>query len=350
MQQLAQLGRGGFVARLLIAAAIVAFALLAFLLRDVLLLIFAAVLVAVALKGLARSIEKASPLKGGWSLAAAALGVLSVLTGAAWLLGAQIAAQAAQASETLPAAWQQFKAQAGATAIGASLLAEIESARSSASTLSGVVPQLGRFTLSFAGAALDALVVVIAAAFLAADPRIYRNGVLALFPRPVHGGMSAAFDDCAAALRKWLLGTLVSMLFLGVVVSLGLWALGVPAPLALGVLAGLSQLVPLIGPIVAAVPGILIALTAGPQTALLAAALYFAASQVEANLIYPLVQQKAVSLPPALTLFAVVALGLLMGPLGAVLATPLVVVAAVFVVRFYVRAALGNHARIPGRS
>jgi predicted PurR-regulated permease PerM len=100
--------------------------------------------------------------------------------------------------------------------------------------------------------------------------------------------------------------------------------------------------VPLIGPVLAAAPGILLALTAGPETALWTTLLYFLSSQVEANFITPIVQQKAVSLPPALLLFGVIAGALLLGPLGALFATPLIVVISVFVVIFYVRGVLGD--------
>jgi predicted PurR-regulated permease PerM len=107
--------------------------------------------------------------------------------------------------------------------------------------------------------------------------------------------------------------------------------------------------VPLIGPTLAAAPGILLALTVGADTALWAALLYFATAQIEANLLTPMIQQKAVSMPPALLLFGVIAGGLLLGPLGALFATPLIVVISVFVAIFYVSGVLGDkQAAIPG--
>jgi predicted PurR-regulated permease PerM len=87
----------------------------------------------------------------------------------------------------------------------------------------------------------------------------------------------------------------------------------------------------------------------GVDTALWTGVAYIAASQIEANLIYPVIQKRAVSLPPALTLFAILATGLLLGPLGVLFAVPLVVIAAILVVRLYVRRVLGEDATIPGR-
>jgi predicted PurR-regulated permease PerM len=89
-------------------------------------------------------------------------------------------------------------------------------------------------------------------------------------------------------------------------------------------------------------------MTVGPETALWKALIYLVASQVEANLIYPMIQKKAVDLPPALTLFSIIAFGLLFGPLGILFAVPLTVVASIFVIRLYVNNVLGEDIDIPG--
>lgn len=327
-------------------------ALLAYLLRHVLLLVFGSILIAVGLRGLAGVIERIAPIGKKWSLLAAALIVFGVVAGVILLGGAQITAQMGQLLQTLPDAWNTLRTQLENNAFTAALITEIEFAMSSpnGSPLPAFASRVGAFTMSFAGAALELLLVIIAAGFIAVSPETYRGGALALTPSRMRPQLRQAFNASATALRKWLVGTLFSMVFLTVVTTLGLWALGVPAPLALGLLAGLAQFVPLVGPILAAVPAILLALTVGPETAAWTALLYFAASQVEANLVYPLIQERAVSLPPALTLFGVIAFGLLLGPLGVLFATPLIVVISVFVVIFYVRGALGDHtAPIPGQ-
>jgi predicted PurR-regulated permease PerM len=123
-----------------------------------------------------------------------------------------------------------------------------------------------------------------------------------------------------------------------------------PAALALALLAGLAEFVPLIGPIVAAIPALLIALSEGVQTALWTLLLYLAVQQVESNLIMPVVQHRVVSLPPAITLFAVVAFGLLFGSLGVLFATPLAVVLFVAVKKLWVSETLGEPTDLPGRA
>jgi predicted PurR-regulated permease PerM len=327
-------------------------ALLVFMLRHVLLLVFGSILIAVGLRGLASVIERIAPIGKKWSLAAAAVIVLGVVAGIMVLGGAQITAQMGQLLQTLPDAWTSLRARLEDNALTAALITEIEFAMSSpnSSPLPAFASRVGAFTMSFAGAALELMLVVIAAGFIAVSPDTYRGGALALAPSRIRPHLRQAFNASATALRKWLIGTLVSMVFLSVVVSLGLWALGVPAPLALGLLAGLAQFVPLVGPILASAPAILLALTVGPETAAWTVLLYVLASQVEANLVFPMIQERAVSLPPALTLFGVIAFGLLLGPLGVLFATPLIVVVSVFVVIFYVRGALGDHtAPIPGQ-
>jgi predicted PurR-regulated permease PerM len=325
-------------------------ALLVYALRHVLLLVFGSILIAVGLRGLAGVIERIAPIGKRWSLAAAALIVIGVLAAIFWLGGAQIGSQMAQLAQTLPEAWASLRTRLESNSMTSALIGEIEFAMSSSSPLPAFASRVGSWTMSFAGATLQLLLVLIAAGFMAASPDTYRGGALSLAPSRVRPHLRQAFKASATALRKWLVGTLFSMVFLSVTISIGLWLLGVPAPLALGLLAGIAQFVPLVGPILAALPAVLLALTVGPELAAWTALLYFVLSQIEANLIYPLIQERAVSLPPALTLFGVIAFGLLLGPLGVLFATPLIVVASVFVVIFYVRGTLGDHsAPIPGQ-
>lgn len=340
---------GSFTAKVAIVALAAVLVALVFALRHVLLLAFGAILIAVGLRGLASAIETHTPLGRKASLAIATLTVLGVVGAAIWLLGAQISEQIKQASADLPSAWESLRARLSESEYGRALVQEIEQAASGGGNLGSFASRVGTFTMSAAGASLEFLVLVIAAAFLTIDAASYRNGVMSLAPKSQRERLGEAMDASATALRKWLLATLISVVFLSVVLTTGLWLLGVPAPLALGLLAGLAQFVPMIGPILAAVPAVLLALTVGPQTALWVALLYFVASQIESNLLYPVIQKKAVSLPPVLTLFSVIAAGLVLGPLGALFATPLVVVISVFVTIFYVRGALGDRgAKIPG--
>jgi predicted PurR-regulated permease PerM len=155
-------------------------------------------------------------------------------------------------------------------------------------------------------------------------------------------------QDLAVGLEEALRGALSGELSL--LTGLGLWLVGVPSPLALGLIAGLLEIIPYAGPIISAVPGLILALTQSPTEALWALLVYVVVQQIEGNILMPVVQKKAVSLPPALTVFGVVAAGILFGIPGLTFAGPLLVVAFVLVKRLYVRGALGTSTPVPGEA
>ena len=337
---------GAFLRRVLIVASVVVLALLAWHLVDVLLLVFGAVLVAVLLRALADPIARATRLPDPVAVLAATLAVVVVIGLAAWLFGAEVRTQVAELAERLPEAWRSFEERVGATDLGERLISRAQDAAPDAGS---VVSGLAGVVTSFVSGLADLLLIVFGGVYLAAQPGLYRNGLLLLFPPGAsRQRIAGTLDASGGALRLWLLGQLVAMAFLFVLTGLGLWAIGVPAALALALLAGLAQFVPLIGPIVAAIPALLIALSEGWQIALWTLLLYLAIQQVESNVITPLVQRQAVSLPPAVTLFAVVAFGLLFGPLGVLFATPLAVVVMVAVKKLWVRHTLGEPTEVPG--
>jgi predicted PurR-regulated permease PerM len=339
-------GDGAFVRRVLIVASIVVLSLLAWSLVDVLLLVFGAVLIAVLLRALADPIARRTPLSDGWALATVTLALVVVIGLAAWLFGAEVRAQVGELVERLPEAWRSFEERLGATDLGERLISRAQDAAPDAGS---VVSGLAGVVTSFVGGLADLLLIVFGGLYLAAQPGLYRRGVLRLFPAGrSRERIAGTLDASGEALRRWLLGQLVAMAFLFVLTGLGLWAIGVQAALALALLAGLAQFVPLIGPIVAAIPALLIALSEGWQIALWTLLLYVAIQQVESNVITPLVQRQAVSLPPAVTLFAVVAFGLLFGPLGVLFATPLAVIGLVAVTKLWVRETLGEPVAGPG--
>jgi predicted PurR-regulated permease PerM len=139
------------------------------------------------------------------------------------------------------------------------------------------------------------------------------------------------------------------MLLVGIATALGLWLVGVQSAFALGVIAGLAEFVPIIGPILAAIPALLIASNQDLQTVLLALAVLVVVQQVESNLIAPMIADRMVSIAPAVGLFAVVAMGVLFGPLGLLLGFPLAIVMDVAVRRLYVRDTLGEPVKIMGK-
>ncbi len=132
------------------------------------------------------------------------------------------------------------------------------------------------------------------------------------------------------------------MSVVGIATSIGLWSLGIPFAATLGLLSGILTFIPNFGPILAAVPAILLGLSHGPMSALYVTLLYVGIQAVESNLLTPLIQQRNVKLPPVLNVGFQVLLGVLFGVPGLIVAAPLAVVAMVCTRRFYVEDYLGD--------
>lgn len=327
-----------YLQKLLIALAVVALAYVIYRWRHVLLLAFGAALVAVVLRSVANPIRKRTPLGPGASLGVAVLAVLVVVVVVGWFVGAQVAGQVTQLQTDLPAAWSTAERQIGTYEIGRWILDRIhEVSDSPMSRIGPIAGRIGRFTSLGVETVTEAIVVLVAGVYFAAQPTLYRNGLLALVPGAARGRLGVAVEACGVALRKWLMGVGVAMLAMGLLTSVGATLLGLPAPIALGLLSGIGEFVPIVGAAVAAVPGLLLAATLGAQKVAWTLVFYIAVHQFEGQILIPLIQRRVVAVPPALTLFAVVGFGVLFGPAGIVFATPLAVVVMVLIRTLYLR-------------
>jgi predicted PurR-regulated permease PerM len=164
--------------------------------------------------------------------------------------------------------------------------------------------------------------VVILGIFLAVAPGRYRDGVVRLLPKASQDRGREVLNELGRTMQWWLLGQLVSMFLVGLVTTIGLWAIGIPLALILGIIAGLSEFIPIVGPILAFVPAALIGLSLGTETFLWVVVFYLILQQLEGNVIMPLVQKRAVDLPPPLTITAVFVGSAMFGLLGMFVATP----------------------------
>jgi len=340
-----------FAVRLLVALLLVALALTLWAARDAVLLGFAAMLLAIAIHGIADGLLRVLPLPRPAALVIAALSLLGSIAAIFWLFGAQLAREVSGIVDRLPEAWERVRETLEANPLGAGLVFEIEKAASgnSEGSLQGILANIGGYALPLASGLTTALLVVFIAAFMTTSANSIRRGTLLLLPKGVDERVGDALDASGRALKKWLLGITIDMVIIAVLMAIALWALGVPAFIGLALIAGLSQFVPTIGPLVSSIPGILLAFTVGPMTALWTAVAYIAVSQLESALIYPIVQQKTASIPPVLVLISVLAFGMLLGPLGVLLATPILVVLSVFIVKLYVQGTLKKEAGYPGQ-
>lgn len=328
---------GAFIRRTLFVTLIVGLSYVAYLLHHVLLLGFGAVLVAVLLRSLADPIRKRTRLDAAWSLGVTVLALVIVLAAMFFFVGAQVSAQLSQLSRALPEALGKADQQISQYEWGAWLLQRVHDAPRAAG-VDGLAPLAGKIARAGqvgAAALAEAVVVIVAGIYLAAQPGLYSGGVLALFPQDFRPKIATTLAETDLALRKWLVGTGAAMLAMGVLTTIGATVLHLPAPLALGLLSGLAEFVPVVGAAVSAIPALLLAATMGPQTVLWTLGFYVAVHQFEGHVLIPLIQRRVVAVPPALTLFSILGFGVLFGPLGIVFATPLAVVLMVVLKHLY---------------
>jgi predicted PurR-regulated permease PerM len=197
--------------------------------------------------------------------------------------------------------------------------------------LSGAVPIVS----SAAGLIAGALIVVFGGFYLVAEAGRLHRGALELLPQRHRQSASEATQAVATTLRRWLLGSAINMVAVGVATGIGLFALGVPGALVLGIIAGLLEFIPVFGPVLASVPAIAVAWLVSPGTALGVALLYVVVQQVESNLLTPLVMKGAVNIPPAFSLLFQVFMGVLFGFIGLLVAVPILAVVIVLVNTLY---------------
>ena len=325
-----------FVRKILIVGAAVAFAALVWSLREILLLVFAAVLLAVILRFIAEILSVRTGMTNSWSLVVAGGVVLSLIAAVITLFGAQLAGQ--------------FNALASQLQSIERTVAGYFDVSSAKDLLSSSLGSLFARALSWGTTVIAAtaglLLVIVGGVYMAIDPDIYRNGLIKLVPPEWQPRIRATLDDAGEALRMWIGAQLLAMVIVGVLIAVGALLIGIPSALALGLIFGLTEFVPVVGPIAGAVLVVLVAIGQSWEMALWATGLVILVQQLESNLIMPLVSGRAVELPPAVGLFAVVAIGVVFGPLGLVLGYPLAVVSDVAIRRLYVRQTLGEDVEI----
>lgn len=334
-----------FVRKVLILLAIGAVALLLWQLGDVLLLAFGSILVAVILHAFAEVLERHAGVPERWSLTAATVVIFAALFGLFVLFGAQIRVQLASVAERLPFALNTFTKELGLGEITNQLPQMLGMGPGG-----GFVSRVAGIGSAILAGLADFFLVVIAGIYIAANPRIYSRGFVKLFPVDQHARVEDSLNATGRALRLWLTSQLIAMTAVGVLSALAYWLIGLPSPVALGFIAGLADFIPFVGPIIGAVPAILLAFTIDGPTVLWAILALVAIQQIEGNVIFPLIEKRVVAIPPALALFAIVAGGVLFGTLGLVFGFPLAVVAFVLVKKLYVRETLGEATQVPGEA
>jgi predicted PurR-regulated permease PerM len=330
---------------ILIAAAVAAGLFLAWMAAETLLLVFAGILLGVLLDALARALGYALPIGHGWRLAIVCLILLGAIAGTLAWSGYALASEWDQLARILSAQLKALRDE-----IDNLGLTPPSTGKDDIQTLAQMLlPDPSRLfggARSAFSAALGILgstiVVLLIGIFAAANPQLYRAGVLMLVPPARRPRVGEVLDEMGTTLRWWLIGQLATMALVGITVGFALALLGVPGAMLLGVQAALVNFIPYLGPFLAAVPILLAAASLGLSTALWTLAVYMLIQTIEGYVVMPLVQKRAVNVPPVLALASLMLFGALFGAAGIAMAIPLVAVLRVAVLRLYVEDVLHN--------
>jgi predicted PurR-regulated permease PerM len=301
------------------------------------------VLVAIFLRSLADAVTRHTGVGAGWSVAITVLGLIVLVGGVGWVVASRLANQFGEFSHQLPASLDHIQRDLAQYPWGQALERLVQRTVRATPWTSTLVP-LG---FSVVQAAADAFVALFLGVVIAANPTLYVNGVLAIFPPASRARPRAVLRAVGESLRFWLLAQAMLMLVLGSLTALALWLIGMPLALLLGALTGGLLFVPYVGAIAAFTITELIAMSYGVTMALEAAGVYLVIHIAEAYVLAPLLQWDIVLLPPGLTVSAQLVIFALLGVPGLFIATPLTATLLVLIQVAYIEGTL--HGPVPER-
>jgi predicted PurR-regulated permease PerM len=286
---------------------------------TVLLYAFAGLLLAIFLCACTDFVKKHTRLGRGLSYALVVAALIGGIFTVGWFLVPRVVAQLNELVTELPKSLAEARRLLERSEWGRFVLDRVTRAIQNFEMVGSAAALVTRVVEAAAGL----VVVLIAGLYFAASPDDYRSGLERLLPHGSRRRMSEVFDEVGYTLRWWILGQCVPMVALGIATMIGLWLLGAPLAFTLGLFTGAMIFIPYLGSIISMLFAMLIALSQGPMQSLYVGILYIGVHSAEGYVLTPLVQRRAVLLPPALNILAQVFLGLLMGFPGLALATPL---------------------------
>ncbi len=322
--------------------------------REVLLLMFAAVVLATTLNRLAKRFQRFGMRRGFAVLLAVAI-FLAGVVGFFWLIVPPFAQQFQELTYQVPKGFGRFNSWLDAlrTRIPNELVPYIPDINSLIQQAQPFVNRVLGNSFAFVSGSLEVvlkiLLVLVLTGMILADPVAYRKVFIRLFPSFYRRRVEGILNKCEVSLEGWITGAFIAMFVVALMSLVGLSILGIKAALALAILAGFLNLIPNLGPTISVIPAMAIALLDDPWKVVAVLILYFVIQQVESNFITPIVMAQQVSLLPAVTLIAQLFFVTFFGFLGLFLALPLTVVAKIWLQEILIKDVLdtwgNNHKR-----
>lgn len=339
--------RRSFTTKVWIAASITALITVALLIFKatfgVLLLVLAGTLIALYFHGLAKLIERKTPLGSTSCLLISTIGSIILLSAFVWFAGDRIAQESDRLTETIPSAYEKAKEQINNNPLGEKAINRISEQAESADAANKLPKRVFTFFKSTFGVLGDIYVVVFIGLMFTASPKLYETGMVKVVPPNGRSKASEVLEKLATNLQKWLKGKLISMLVVAILTAIGLSILNIPLWFVLALIAGLLSFVPNFGPLIALIPAVLMGFMENPTKALLVVGVYVLVQVLESNFITPKIQQQLTSVPPAMIIIGQLLMGVLTGGWGLLLATPILVIVMVLVQELYVKRMEGTN-------
>lgn len=314
--------------------AVIAVTALAFALwyaQTAILLTFAGILLAIVLYGASHWLSEATGLPRLVMLAVVVIAAIAGLSLAALTAGPTLANEAALLAQSIAAGATTLTAQLASFVDRTAFLEKLNLVELLGNFMSqwGIATGATTIALSMFGLFSAGLIVLFFGVYLAADPHTYVRLVVRVAPEGKREDLHDLLYETGGLLRRWLVGQAITMSAIGGFTYIGLLVLGVPIAFVLALFAGLACFLPYLGPVIGAIPIILVAGGESFNLALWALGLYCCVQFLESYVLTPLVQARAVSLPPAVVILNQLVFGAVFGLIGLALATPLAAAATV---------------------
>ena len=259
------------------------------------------------------------------------LALIGLLVGLLMLVAPSIQKQTAELAKDAPQAIRSIEKR-----VGAPVLSQIaRELRSAPKVLFPIVS-------SIIGAIGGLLIILMIALYIAVDPETYREGIVHLVPHQNRKRAREVLINLAETLREWLFARLLAMLAIGAITGIALAIMRVKGAIALGIIAGLLEMIPVFGPIVSAIPAVAVALSESPSKAMAVVILYVIVQQLEGHVVTPLLMKNRLDVPPVLTIVAVTSFGVVAGVPGMLIAEPIIAGILVVTKMLYVQDVVGD--------
>jgi predicted PurR-regulated permease PerM len=286
---------------------------------QVVLVVFAGILLGLILRAFADWLAKSVGLGSRFAYFIAVFAILGAIAGTVWVLGPRVVSQAGEIVDTIPRSITRARDSLAKEQWGGYLNSLVERGVDNAD-------MTGRLSVFLTGAADRISLLIIAAVigfFLGLNPDLYLKGVIQFVPESRRMRAREVMRATAYTLRWWLIGQFVPMIVLGAGCFIGLMILGIPLAFTLALFTAIMLFIPYIGSLISLIPASLVALMQGPGKMVEVIVLFLAIHCLEGYLITPLAQKRAVRLPPVITILAQLLMWLIAGLLGLIIATPL---------------------------